>query len=183
MNVRARSLGNVSVVMNALAAFSQDEKSAPRTRVGDVDACDRMPEMIASMGRSWPMTPVDITSVSFPVSELELDLDDDSGESSASVSSSIFQASSSPLRPVTALAQPLFTTSARAHPPLFCSTSSLTRTGAARKVFRVKHAAAAVGVDEVDSIIPRSGTPAAFLTPTCSPPRRNPEGKAVAGKG
>jgi hypothetical protein len=47
----------------------------------------------------------------------------------------------------------------------------------------VKHAAAAVGVDEVDSIIPRSGTPAAFLTPTCSPPRRNPEGNAVAGRG
>ena len=37
-----------------------------------------------------------------------------------------------------------------------------TRTGATRKVFRVKNAAAAVGVDEVDSIIPRSGTPAAF---------------------
>jgi hypothetical protein len=169
--------------MNAMAAFSQDEKSAPRTRVGDMSACDRMPEMIASMGRSWPMTPVDITSVSFTVLELELDFDDDSGESRASVSSTIFHASSSPLRPVTALAQPLFTTSERARSPLFCSTSSLTRTGTARKVFRVKHAAAAVGVDEVDSRIPRSGTPAAFLTPKCSPPRRNPEGNAVAGRG
>ena len=177
-NVRARSLGNVSVVMNAWAAFSQEEKSFPRTRVGDVDAWDRIPEITRSIGSSWPMTPVDITNVSFPVLEL-----DDNGESKASVSSTIFHASSSPLRPVTAFAHPLFTTNARAHPPLFCSTSSLTRTGAARKVFRVKHAAAAVGVDEVDSIIARSGTPAFFLTPTCSPPTRKPEGNALAGRG
>jgi hypothetical protein len=47
----------------------------------------------------------------------------------------------------------------------------------------VKHAAAAVGVDEVDSITARSGTPTLFLTPACSPPRRNPEGNAVEGRG
>jgi len=72
-------------------------------------------------------------------------------------------ASSSPLSPVTALEQLLFTTSARAYPPLVCRTSSLTRTGAARKVFHLKNAAAAVGVDGVGSIVATPGTSAVFF--------------------
>jgi len=51
MSVRARSFGKVSVVMKAWAALSQEEKFDPRTRVGDVDAYDRMGSLANDAGR------------------------------------------------------------------------------------------------------------------------------------
>jgi hypothetical protein len=74
--------------------------------------------MILEMGRVCPMTPVDITRVSF----FGGDGDGDGGRR-ASVSLTMAQASSRPCFPVTAFAHPLLTTTALALPPFVLSTS------------------------------------------------------------
>jgi hypothetical protein len=167
LNVLDRSFGNVSVVINALAVFSQlvnDDESEEET------AEEEMEERIFEMGRFWPMTPVDMTSVSSCPPSAVFAVE--SFESRASVALTIPHASSSPCLPVTAFAQPELTTTPLTLPPVFLNTSSLTRTGAAWKAFLVKHAAAEVlprGV--VDSTTARSSFEASFLTPAWTPVR------------
>src|ERR1700693_3761310 len=100
LKVRARSLGKVSVVIKPFAARSQAAKSEPRLE----GTRDEIPERILEMGRFWPITPVDITNVSW-ISLLASDLAL-SGRR-ASVALTMAQASSKPCLPVTALAHPL----------------------------------------------------------------------------
>ena len=58
MKVQERSLGKVSVVQIALAARSQSSCVAERAEWAIGTA-----ERILEIGRRWPITPVDITSV------------------------------------------------------------------------------------------------------------------------
>ena len=94
MQRTADSLAKVSVVRIASAAAVPSSPSS--------SAACRMPRRMLSMGRYWPMTPVEATSTS-----------PSSMRSAAAVSLTIVQASSRPRSPVQALALPLLTTSAR----------------------------------------------------------------------
>ena len=73
---------------------------------------------------------------------------------------------------MTAFAQPLLTTRARARPAVWSRTALETVTGAAWNALRVKLAAADVGRDEVERRTARSRMDASFFTPLCMPPRR-----------
>ena len=132
-----RSLGNVSVVMNARAASLHAEKDEPRVAVDEA-----MPDRIFLIGRSCPITPVDMTSVPAPDEAVEFD-------KNWSSSSDMARASASPWEPVTALAQPELTTRPRAVPWLVARTSLETITGAATKALRVKVPAAEQGRSEM----------------------------------
>jgi len=125
------------------------------------------------------MTPVDITSVSEDAADDDDDDDDDDdegkegeGERRASVARAMAHASARPWRPVTALAQPLLTTRARARPRVWLRTSLETVTGAAWNALRVKLAAADVWREEDERRTARSRAEASFFTPLCTPPTR-----------
>ena len=177
--VRARSFGNVSVVMNARAAASHDAKPWPSALLLLLLASGpsgRSAARMLEIGSVWPITPVDITSVSD-----EGGGDDDDGglregegdgARRASVARAMAHASARPWRPVTAFAQPLLTTRARARPNVCLRTSLQTVTGAAWNALRVKDAAADVGRDEVERRTARSRSDGSFFTPLCTPPRR-----------
>lgn len=75
---------------------------------------------------------------------------EEEGARRASVARAIAHASERPCRPVTAFAQPLLTTRARARPAVWSRTALETVTGAAWNALRVKLAAAEVGRDEVE---------------------------------
>lgn len=95
-------------------------------------------------------------------------------------------ASSIPFLPVTALAQPELTTKAFALPPPEMRACWETRTGAALKTFRVKEAAAEVGLGEVERKRPRSRGVGFFsedfLMWAYVEERAKPLGKASMGK-
>lgn len=128
------------------------------------------------------MTPVDMTRAL----EAPADVDAaDNAEKAASVVVAMAHASSRPFDPVTAFAQPLFTTTLFARPPVCFSTSLLTWTGAALKTFLVKQAAEEV-CDVVETMRARSlggsvRMDLSFLTPECKPVARKPRGKRSSG--
>ena len=84
---------------------------------------------------------------------------------------------------MTAFAQPLLTTRARARPAVCSRTALETVTGAAWNALRVKVAAVDVGRDDVERRMARSRIEASFFTPLCMPPRRYPRGKRSSGIG
>lgn len=159
-NVRVRSLGNVSVVMKARAQSLHALKL-----LASVAVLASMPCRILAMGKSWPMTPVLMTSVPVP-------LLDDEAERNESSWSDMALASASPCVPVTALAHPLLTTRPRATPLPRARTSCETTTGAATKALRVNVPAAEHGRSEM--MTARSSFARSFLTPQWSPVARKP---------
>ncbi len=127
-----------------------------------------MPDRILEIGRRWPITPVDMTSV--------LLLLGGDGARQASTVRPILVASSRPPFPVTALAQPELMMIARMPSPFRLSkVSRLTVTGAAWNLFFVKTAAPEHGVSEQSRA--RSGKDLLDgFTPTCVPETRKPLG-------
>ena len=124
LTVRAAILMRVSVVMIASAACSGSARSE-RTRAGAAAT-------IFGAGSRWPMTPVEALSTA----------DGGIPSARATASQTVFT-SSRPAGPVSALALPLFTTTAW-NPPEGRRTSA-SRTGAARALFCVKQPAAEQG--------------------------------------
>src|SRR5258708_18952722 len=61
-SVRARNLGNVPVVINARAVASHAANPCPRLCARG--PCGRSAVRILEIGSGWPMTPVDMTTVS-----------------------------------------------------------------------------------------------------------------------
>src|SRR5258708_36544316 len=115
-SVRARNFGNVSVVINARAVASHAANPCPSLCARG--PCGRSAVRILEIGSGWPMTPVDMTSVS------DEDDEDEAGTRRASVARPIAHASARPCRPVTAFAQPLLTTRALGRPAV-CSRTAL----------------------------------------------------------
>src|ERR1700733_9755698 len=126
VKVRARNLGNVSVVINARAVRSQSSY-VERGRTCELDdslfpvitlaAAALIPSRILLIGSSWPITPVDMTNADALLFESPACRTTfDSVEKASSVAPAMLHASSKPLIPVTAFAHPLFTTSLFARP-------------------------------------------------------------------
>ncbi len=161
-----RSLGNVSVVQIALAVVSQASCFEERFSYAMGTRA-----RILEMGRCWPMTPVDITSVL--LKPLVAGSEEARHVSTALL---ILTESSNPFLPVTAFAHPELMIIARIPSPFrFCNTSRLTVTGAAWNLFLVKTAAPAQGVSEITKA--RSGNRALVdLTPTWVPETTKPLG-------
>lgn len=185
MKVRERSLGKVSVVHIARAVVSQAVWVEERVlwAVGILARIFLMGRlcgwgMLVKAQWFWegvlraygcPITPVLMTIVLPP-------LPSSCPSKHSSTFSPILCASSMPFLPVTAFAHPEFTTTARTPlPPLLCSISLLTTTGAAWNLFFVKTAAPEHGVS--DAINARSGNRVFVgLTPACVPETRKPLG-------
>ena len=164
--MHTRSLGDVSVVMNARAAASHAVKLW--LRAVESGPCGWSTVRILEIGRTWSMTPVDITSVS------EEDGGDDDDKTRASVARAMAPASVRPWQPMTTLAQPLLTMRARARPRVCLRTSLETIMGAAWNTLHVKLAAADVWrqEEEDERRTVRSRAEASFFMPLCTPPTR-----------
>src|SRR6266478_6385922 len=85
---RARNFGNVSVVVNARAVASHAANPCPSVCASG--PCGRSAVRILEMGSVWPITPVDMTSVS---DDDDDDDDDEEGARRASVAWAIAHAS------------------------------------------------------------------------------------------
>jgi hypothetical protein len=126
-----------------------------------------MPSRILSIGRRWPITPVDMTRLvglegGSPVAE--------------DATSAILIASSSPPFPVTALAQPELTTMLRIPVPFRdSSTFRETCTGAAWNLLVVNTAAPFAGISDATNAMSGFDLLDAF-TPTCTPDAEKPLG-------
>ncbi len=153
--VRWASFTIVSVVRIASAAGSGSGRSAS-TRRGSA-------AVIFPSGRRTPMTPVEAASR------------ESTGAPSARPSaSSVSRTSAAPAGPVSALALPLLTTTARI--PSAGSRRRASSTGAARASFTVKQPAAAQG----PSLTTRARSLRAGLSPACTPAKRKPAGTFTA---
>ena len=146
----AACFGFVSVVITAFSAARPASGVAARFA-----AADFMPASRRSIGRGWPITPVEATSTSFG-----------SMPSVFAVSSALRRASARPCAPVQAFAQPLFARMAWMRPPRTAARSY--STGAAATAFVVNTAAAAQGASATTSAtslrplyLISAGTPAA----------------------
>ncbi len=155
---RNTSLGSLSVVRIARAAASKPRGESARTARG-------MPSRIRSIGRSWPITPVEATWISRGRAPI-------SPASNAAIS----RASRSPRAPLATFEMPLFTTIPRARPPRRCARD--TTTGAPGKRLLVNTAAAAAGRSETTSA--RSGLPLGLI-PHATPAARNPRTSIATG--
>ena len=158
-NVAAATFGPASVVRIARDAASSPDGESRAIAAG------RASRTRAS-GRGTPMTPVDARKTS------------SGGQSkSRAAPCRTRRAARTPISPVSAFAQPEFTTAARTRPPDRASAARERDTGAAENRFFVKRAAA-VAPDGA-SRIARSGR--RFRMPERIPDARNPFGSFIAG--
>ena len=151
----AAFLGNASVVR--MAAPKSPSPSAASSR-----RASAMPRMTLSVSRGLPITPVEATATR-----------SSSTPATMAPAPCMRAASSSPRRPVAALALPELATTARM--PVSWQRSWVSRTGAASTPERVKRAALTVsGASQTSR--PRSGAPEG-LSPQATPAARKPSGR------
>ena len=168
--VRAHSSGNVSVVMKARAAAFHDTNPRPSVLPAS-GPCGRSAVRILEIGKVWPITPVDMTSIS--EGDDDGGLGEGGGARRASVARAMTHASARPLAAGDGVRTAAIDDEPEGARPRVCLRTSLQAvTGAAWNALRVKDAAADVGRDEVERMTARSRSEGSFFTPLCTPPRR-----------
>ena len=155
-----RPVTAISLVVRSVVRMAW---AASREPLGlSLDAAMRIPSLTLSIGKAFPITPVEATKTSCGLIPR-----------AQAASAAMIRASLSPVSPVQALAFPLFATIAPVDPDFTCSI--VTRTGAALTKLDVKTPAAWACLS--DTISARSGRD--FFIPQCTPDALKPRGSVT----